>query len=123
MCFLDPMHFPALPDDPASSWYWHRTLELRKRFQVPGSNNADAPMRVAYAAGEWPLVDPEDPQPGYYLVRLEPRGPFYPCKIFHTIGCLVNGVYENPQDWWLKACKHAVTKEKYTEVEEWCHEF
>lgn len=74
-----------------------------------------------------PIHDDTAPQPGYYKMRLVPRGPFFPARIWTVeerdetgdlmqdveYYCEVNHTPSDAFEQWLYLCKYPITKEEY----------
>lgn len=74
-----------------------------------------------------PIHDDTAPQPGYYMRRLVPRGPFVPCCIWTeeerdeagdlmqdvVYHCLVNGESADAFEQWWYLCKYPITMQHY----------
>lgn len=97
---------------------WHdRAVAAVKKHKVPGSNNADQPMRTAAAAGDWPKTYDDVPEAGYFRLRAAPgKDIWLPVRIYYVLRCEVGRFHASPYEEWLNCCKHPITRDEWEQL-------
>lgn len=88
---------------------------------------------IAALLGKMPPIHEDSaPEAGFYKVRLESRGAFYPARVWieeerDDVGellcdvlyfCEVNGDLVEAWDWWLRVCKNPISRNLWEQMED-----
>ena len=96
-----------------SAWHAQALAAVQKHWPE-GSRSAEAAMRTAAAAGDFPPTYEDVPEAGYFKRRAAPRADIWlPVRMYYVLRCEVGNWHASPYQEWLHCCKFPIAKEEW----------